>query len=153
MQELGLRREHVLLRVGPPDYALLVGLSCIHNVLGLRGSHRHDLHALAVFRLRSIDLLEIAVLQVLLNVILILVFTDKIVLLLDGGHLLLLQGSFIVVLVQMLHYVIRLDELPRFLELDWDVFIGLDLWQDGRCLSIDGYQRCVALFLIIFLLI
>jgi hypothetical protein len=78
---------------------LLVGLSRIHDVLRLRGSHRHDLHALAVFRLRSVDLLEIAVLQVLLNVILILVFTDEIVLLLDGGHLLLLQGSFIVVLV------------------------------------------------------
>ena len=99
MQELGLRSEHVLLRVGPPDYALLVGLSRIHNVLGLRGSHRHDLHALAVFRLRSIDLLEIAVLQVLLDVISILVFADEIVLLLNGGHLLLLQGSFIVVLV------------------------------------------------------
>ena len=132
---------------------MLVSLSRVHNVLGLRGSHRHDLHALAVFRLRSIDLLEIAVLQVLLNVILVLVFTHEIVLLLDRGHLLLLQGSFIVVLVQMLHYVIRLDELPRFLELDWDVFIGLYLRQDGRCLPIDGYQRRVALFLIIFLLI
>ena len=99
MQELGLRGENIFLRVGPPNYALLVGLPRIHNVLGLRGSHRHNLHALAVFRLRSIDLLEIAVLQVLLNIILILVFTDEIVLLLDGRHLLLLQGSFIVVLV------------------------------------------------------
>lgn len=139
VQELGLRRENILLRVGPPDYALLVGLSCIHNVLGLRGPHRHDFHTFTIFRFRSIYLLKITVLKILLNIILILIFTDEIVLLLDSGHLLLLQGRFIVVLIGVLHYIIRLNELSGFLELDWDIFVGLYLRQDGRSLSVDGY--------------
>jgi hypothetical protein len=84
-------------------------------------------------------LLKITVLKILLNIILILIFTDEIVLLLDSRHLLLLQGRFIMVLIGVLHYIIRLNELSRFLELDWNIFVGLYLGQDGRSLSIDGY--------------
>ena len=83
-------REPIFLRVCSSKIGVL-DLFVFHNVLSLTGAHRHDIHAFTIFWLRTVHLWKFTiVLQVLFDVqsiILLLILADKIVLLLNGGHI------------------------------------------------------------------
>ena len=148
IHELRLRCENVFLWICSTNYSLLVSLSsCVHYVLRLRWLDREDLHAFTIFWFCSIHQLEITVLQVLLQIILILVFTHKIIFLLDSRHLLLLKGCFIMVLIRrMLDDGILFDEFLRFLELERNVFICSHLLHLLWRLSVNWHEGRVTVF-------
>lgn len=120
-------RLSVFLRVHPPSHVLLVRCLRIHDIHGLRRPQRLYLHAFAILRLW----MEIALFQVAFDVVFLLVLADQVVLLPDGGRLLVLQRALVVVLVV---FVLVLDQV-RLSGLDQDEFVRLDLrlvrWLDG----------------------